>query len=135
MAFGYLKDPLFILCFSAYWMNRYIESVDLSTGILRSYLNDLICLPFWIPIMLWAHRRLGLRRHDEAPHVHEIVIPLVLWSLIFEVILPTTRTWSGLAVADPVDVLCYAIGALVAALFWAWWYPDASIASNETVHH
>ena len=122
MAFGYLRDPLFVICFSAYWINRYLESVDLSANIFRSYLNDLICIPFWVPIILFVHRRLGIRIHDEPPRALEIVIPLVLWSVIFEVVLPTTQAWSGLAIADPADVLCYSIGALAGAAFWTWRY-------------
>jgi hypothetical protein len=122
MRFGYLRDRLFVACFSAYWVNRCLESCGWSTPILRAYLNDVICIPFWIPIMVWIHRRLGLRRHDDPPHGIEVVIPLLLWAVVFEVLLPATRIWSGIAVPDPNDVLCYALGALVAVRFWDWWY-------------
>lgn len=26
----------------------------LRVGALQSYLNDVICIPFWVPIMLWS---------------------------------------------------------------------------------
>ena len=122
MAFGYLKDPLFLVCFTAYWVNRFLEAYDLSTPILCSYLNDLICIPFWIPIVLWIMRKLGLRRHDAPPRAYEIVIPLLIWSVVFELVLPATLAWSGLAHADPNDVLCYALGGCLSALYWKWRY-------------
>ena len=122
MAFRYLRDPLFLVCFSAYWVHRILRILELSTPLLRGYLNDVICIPFWLPIMLWAERRLGLRQHDDPPHTFEIVIPLVIWTVVFEVVLPTTETFTGLAVPDPNDVLCYALGGFVSAQFWQWWY-------------
>lgn len=60
--------------------------------------------------MLWAHRRLGLRRHDGPPEGFEIVIPLLIWSFLFEVLIPARREWSIPAVADPYDVLSYCVG-------------------------
>ena len=122
MAFRYLTDPLFLVCFSAYFGQRMLKTYDLSTPLLSSYLNDVICIPFWIPVMLWVERRVGLRPHDDPPHAFEVVIPLLLWALVFEVALPITKTFSGLAVPDPNDVLCYAVGAFVSTRFWAWWY-------------
>jgi hypothetical protein len=125
MKFGYLKDPLFLLCFAAYFGLRVLAAYDLSTPLLRSYLNDVVCLPFWVPIMLWTQRRVGWRSHDGPPQVYEVVIPLVLWSIVFEAILPDTPAWSGRAIADPLDVLCYTLGAAVALHFWNWYYAAA----------
>lgn len=122
MPFRYLSDPLFLACFFAYWVNRLLEARGMSAPVFRGYLNDLICIPFWIPILVWVQRRLRLRRHDAPPQSYEIAIPLVIWAAVFEVILPTTPTWAGLAVPDPNDVLCYALGGLVAVHFWGWWY-------------
>jgi len=124
VSFQYLRDPLFLVCFILYWVNRFLEDYDLSTPFLRSYLNDLLCVPFWIPIMLWVNRRLGLRRHDAPPLSYEIVIPLLIWVVVFEVILPSTHIWRGVAVADPNDVLCYSLGGLIAARIWEWRYAD-----------
>ena len=122
MEFKYVRDPLFLVCFFAYWINRCLESYGLSPILARSYLNDLICIPFWIPIMLWMQKRIGLRESDEPPRAFELVIPLAIWSLVFEVVLPTTRTWSGLAVPDVNDVVCYALGAAISMRFWEWHY-------------
>ena len=122
MRFAYLKDPVFVACFCLYWINRILEYYELSTPLLRSYLNDVVCIPFWVPIMLWVQKRTGLRTHDHPPECFEIVIPLVLWAVLFEVVIPGHREWAVPAVADPCDVLCYSVGSLVAVVIWRWYY-------------
>lgn len=122
MTFGYLRDPLFLLCLIVYGANRLLEDSGLSPPLFRCYLNDVICIPFWVPIMLWAERQSGLRQHDDPPHAYEMAIPLVIWAAVFEVVLPSTRAWQGLTVPDPNDVLCYAAGACIASWFWQWRY-------------
>lgn len=122
MPFAYLKDPLFLVCFAVYWIHRFFADHGLSTPLLCGYLNDLICIPFWVPIMLWALRKLKLRRHDRPPEGAEIVIPLLVWTAVFEVFIPYHREWQVPTVADPYDVLAYSVGALLAVLFWKWHY-------------
>ena len=122
MPFAYLRDPLFLGCFATYWLHKLLVANGLSNDWLRAYLNDLICLPFWVPIMLWPLRRLGLRTHDGPPTAIELAVPLVIFAAVFEVWLPATSTFAGLAVPDPLDVLCYAGGGLASALFWNWRY-------------
>lgn len=122
MSFRYCRDPLFVACFAVYWMNWFLEGCHRSLPWFESYLNDVICIPFWVPIMLWANRKLGLRRHDGPPEASEIIIPLVIWAMVFEWILPHLANWKDLAVADPIDVLCYAIGAFVASAYWSLTY-------------
>lgn len=122
MAFGYLRDPLFLACLLVYGANRMLEDWGMSPPVFRSYLNDVICIPFWLPLMLWAEHKLGLRPHDDPPYAYEIVIPLVFLAAVFEVILPSLPAWRGLTVPDPNDVLCYAAGAFLANRFWQWRY-------------
>jgi hypothetical protein len=120
--FLYLRDPLFLFCVVLYAVNRLVLKNIWQTGFHHEHLNDLICIPFWVPIMLFAQQRLGVRGGDYSPRQGEIVIPLILWSWLFEIAIPKT-TWLGdLCVADHLDVLYYAFGALIAALFWKWWY-------------
>jgi hypothetical protein len=123
-----LRDPLFVACVAIYFVHRALAAYDLSTPLLRGYLNDVICAAFWVPIMLAGERWLGLRATEGPPLPHEVAIPVVIWALVFEVILPQTATFHGLAIADPVDVVCYAAGALGAMAFWRWWYTSPSPA-------
>ncbi len=122
MRFLYLRDPLFLLCVVTYFVNRLVLKSIWDTGFVHEHLNDLICIPFWVPIMLSAQRRAGLRRTDDIPQPGEIIIPLVVWSWVFEIILPATALFGDRCVADYLDILWYSAGALIAAVFWNWWY-------------
>jgi hypothetical protein len=123
--FGYLRDPLFLLCVATYFVNRFVLKAIWKTGFVHESLNDLICIPFWVPIMLFAQRMAGMRDGDDRPRPSEIVIPLIVWSWLFEIILPETRWLGDWCVADYMDVFYYTLGALVAAVFWRWWYGSA----------
>jgi hypothetical protein len=120
--FLYLRDPLFVFCVGLYFVNRFVFKKIWLTGFVHEHLNDLICIPFWVPIMLFVQRRLGLRDGDDSPRPSEIIIPLILWSWIFEVILPNTEWFRNLCVSDYLDILYYTLGALLAAMIWRWWY-------------
>ncbi len=122
MPFRYLRDPLFLPCVATYFLNRFVLKSIWKTGFVHEHLNDLICIPFWVPIMLFAQRVVRLRGHDAPPQPGEIVIPLILWSWIFEIWLPATGWLGDRCVADYLDVVYYTVGALLAGLIWAWWY-------------
>jgi hypothetical protein len=124
LAFRYLRDPLFLFCVIIYFVNRWAFKAIWDRGFVHEHLNDLICLPFWVPIMLSGQRCFGLSDSDERPRPRELIIPLIVWSWVFEIILPRTAVMGGWCVADHADILYYAIGALSAGLFWKWWYGD-----------
>lgn len=52
----------------------------------------------------------------------EVVLPLLLWSWVFEVWLPGIPACQYLMVGDPNDILCYGFGAIGAMLFWERFY-------------
>jgi hypothetical protein len=122
MRFAYLRDPLFVFCVVAYLANRWIFKTFFPNWFSFGYLNDLICVPFWVPIMLFLMRIIRLRSNDAPPEVWEIIIPLIIWSWAFEIFLPHTRFFKRFETADYMDILCYSAGALFAALFWNIWY-------------
>jgi hypothetical protein len=105
-----------------YFVNRLVLKSVWKSGFVHEHLNDLICIPFWVPIMLYAQRRLGCRDNDDAPSLNELVIPLLVWSWAFEIILPGTGLLGDRCTADYRDIVYYAIGALAAGIFWTWWY-------------
>lgn len=127
MPFRYLRDWLFLACVAAYFVNRLVLKRVWASGFVHNHFNDMICIPFWVPIMLWMERRAGLRRHDGPPDAVEIVIPLVVWSWTFEVLLPGTGWLGPTFAADHRDVLWYAIGALGAAFWWRASYGDGPV--------
>ncbi len=88
MPFRYLRDPLFLACFIGYFLNRFVIKHLTHGGFFHDSFNDLICIPFWVPIMLWGMRRTKLRPDDAPPRGEEILIPLLMWSYVFEIYLP-----------------------------------------------
>jgi hypothetical protein len=131
MPFRYLADPLFLGCVVLYFANRFLIKRFVAGGFFHDHLNDLMCIPFWVPIMVFLMRKVGLRGDDAPPRADEILIPLVMWSAIFELYLPRVRYFEHLATSDCVDVLYYAIGALVASLVWQITYRDRGRADSR----
>lgn len=130
MKFLYLRDPLWMCCFFLYFANRWFLKPAFSGGFVHTSLNDLICIPFWVPIMLWTMRKIGLRAHDKIPQAQEILIPLLLWSWYFELWLPNFTPVKGIAHADVYDVFHYVTGAGISFLFWRHWYQRNKIRSR-----
>jgi hypothetical protein len=122
MRFAFLRDPLFLVSVGLYFVNRFAIKPFIHGGFFHAHLNDLICIPFWVPIMVYLQRRIGLRSFEAPPQVHEIIIPLIIWSWTFEFLLPQTACFGGWCAADYRDVIYYAAGAAGAAVFWRWWY-------------
>jgi hypothetical protein len=131
MKFRYLRDPLFLACLALYFANRWLMKPLLAGGFFHTHFNDLICLPFWVPIMLFGMQKLGLRADDRPPRSYEILIPLVMWSAVFELYLPQTPYFRQLMIADPIDIIYYALGGLGAALFWEFHYRPGQEAAKS----
>jgi hypothetical protein len=100
--------PLVVLalCSFTFLGLRTIEGTGGLSGWPASYLDDLLCLPLVLGLVLAVHRL----RHPGPGLIlirgHSLVA-LLLFSVYFEVILP--RLSSGFT-ADPVDVVMYGIG-------------------------
>ena len=134
MNFKYLLDPLFLCCLALYFINRWVLKGWLPHSFFTDHLNDLLCIPFCVPVMLCLLRKLRLRTDDAPPQVYELVIPLVLWSIVFEMWLRTIPFFKGLATADHLDVFWYAAGALMAGIWWRKYYgPERSTAESRSL--
>jgi len=116
--FRYLLDPLFLACVGLYVLNRFVIKPNCGWMFFHNWFNDLICIPFWVPVMLAGMKLVRLRRHDGPPTVSEIGIPLVLWSWWFEIYLPGLATTGTRHYADPWDIVAYSSGAVFAFWFW-----------------
>lgn len=113
--FRYFRDPLFLTACVAYGINRCCIKPWAAPGFMMFHFNDLWLIPCALPPVLWLHRRLGLRAQDGPPQPGEIAGHLVVWSLLFEWILPRITSRPG---SDPTDVVVYTAGALIAGLWW-----------------
>lgn len=131
MRFRFLRDPMFLFCLILYFLNRWVLEPLHPGTFFPNHLNDLICIPVWVPIMISLARWLRIRPDDSPPTTYEIVVPLILWSVIFELWLPVTSRWKNSAIADPLDVVYYVLGAIVAAVVWRLEYPDRPRSPDE----
>lgn len=120
--FGYLTDPLYLICVALYGVNRFWIKPHCDFCFFHWYLNDLICIPFVLPPMLLALRLLKLRKEEGPPTYWEIVVPLVALSFAFEIYFPNTERFRDVTVSDPLDIVAYAVGAVASGLFWLFWY-------------
>jgi hypothetical protein len=119
--FRYLRDSLFLAGCTAYALNRFLIEPRTSSRFLHSYFNDLWLVPCALPPVLWLHRKLGLRKHDNAPGILEIGLHLIFWSALFEWLGPR---FVAHATADAMDTVIYTIGAIGAAFWWRRRSPD-----------
>lgn len=133
MRFRYLKDPLFVFCVTLYFINRCVLKPYFPNWFSMGYLNDVICIPFWVPIMLWFMKKARLRNDDGPPTGSEILIPLIIWSWVFEAYLPFTSFFKHLATSDYMDIFSYTVGAFFAALFWKLWYRAPPLKTGNSI--
>lgn len=116
--FRYLRDPVFLVSLGLFLANKLVLKPHTGNVFVHGYLNDLLCIPLWVPVMLTGMRLCRFRNHDRFPSSLEILIPLIFWSAVFEVWLPRTRAFGIVTTADPLDVLAYAVGAAMASVSW-----------------
>ena len=98
-------------------------------GFLHEHFNDMICVPFWLPILLWLSKKAGLRKTDAPPLLIEVLVPTAGWSVIFEIWLPML---SPRFIGDPWDMTWYLLGGMGAYYFWCALYPPATLREAAT---
>lgn len=115
--FKYLLDPIFLLSLTIYFINKlsFLKFGLLSYKFCTYYLNDLLLIPVVVPIVLFFSRVLKLRDIYSPPTFLEIIVPLAIWSIAFELVGPF---YFGKGTSDPLDVLAYCLGGLISWLIW-----------------
>jgi len=113
--FQYWRDPACLVCCAAYMLNRYGLKALFHSGFFHGYFNDLLLIPCALPFLLLLQRHLGLRLDDSYPGASEITMHVLVWSILFEWIGPQWMHWT---VADPMDVVAYGVGAILAGVWW-----------------
>jgi len=113
--FRFHRDGLFLVGLFCYILNRWGLKPVAHSHFLSWHFNDLWLIPCALPLVLWVQHRLGWRG-DHLPTTAEIGGHLILWSVLFEWIGPGFLPY---VTGDPMDVLCYWVGGVVA---WFWWH-------------
>jgi hypothetical protein len=130
--FRYCLDPVFLTVFVLYLANRLIlKPLTTEHSFFHYYLNDLICIPFWLPPVLWVERKARIRVHDLPPTRFELLVHLIVWSISFEVIAPRLQGFFPRTVADPWDVVAYWVGGIAASILWGTWRRSAPSPTNK----
>jgi hypothetical protein len=112
-----MADPICITAILLYCANRWLlKPHHIGGAFVHDYLNDLLCLPLFLPIILRIQSLLRIRRHDRPPTLFEVLHNWAIFSILFELILPRLPAFSS--TADPLDVLCYLAGGLAAHTTW-----------------
>ncbi|QDT27311.1 hypothetical protein Enr10x_26280 [Gimesia panareensis] len=118
MRFLYLRDPLFQTALVLYGVNRLLIKPLVTGGFFHNHFNDLLCVPLFVPIVVFVAHLCRARPHDGPPEPYEILLPLLVWSIQFELLYPQLSFWSRYVVGDPQDILWYCVGAAVSSLWW-----------------
>jgi len=116
-AFGYWRDPVFLLCLAVYVINRTLIKPNLHvySAFFHGHLNDSLTVPVALPLYLLAYRWIGLRPDDAPPRSWEVALHLAVWIPFFKWFGPVVLHQG---VADPVDAWCMMAGGLVALVIW-----------------
>jgi len=125
--FRYFADPICIACLILYAVNRwYFKPHRIGGWFTEGYVNDLICLPLLLPMILYGQRLFRLRKHDGFPRLWEVLQHAVIFSIVFEIIIPRyPKVFTS--TADPWDAVSYFVGGIAAWLVWRWAGVFASI--------
>lgn len=116
--FRYGLDPVCLAGVLLYVLNRLCLTPRWGGAVpfLGNHFADVLLIPCALPLLLWLQRITRLRTHDRPPTPGEIATTLVLWAALFEIAFPRLL---GRGVGDPLDVLAYAAGALLAGFAWS----------------
>lgn len=119
-----LRDPLFLAACCAYSLARAFLRGDGGIPFASAHLNDLLCIPIWTPVMVACLDRFGFRERGTPPTAAEVLMPLLVLAVTFELVLPSTVWFESFSYRDARDVTWYTAGAAVASLWWRVRYPD-----------
>ena len=104
-----LLHPLFLACLSLFCLNQALEQAQVYIWPLHTHLDDLLCLPIALRIVL-AGQRAYFRNPRMVLPVRHIVFAVAAFSVCFELLFPLYKT---LYTADALDVLAYMLGARI----------------------
>lgn len=106
---GTLWHPVFCVSMLLFVLNQTLELAQVYIWPLHTHLDDLLCLPISLTIILAAERLYFQNPEFILPRRY-IVLAVLLFGLVFEGILPLL---SARYTADIIDVFAYIIGAAI----------------------
>lgn len=117
IAMPHLLDRWFLSFCTFYLVNRGLIQPCFSVKYpgIANCLRDFLVVPCLCSVWLFSYRLLGIKVIHYPPTAFDLAFSWVFFSVLLEFILPT---FFGLGVSDPIDVLWYAVGTILAMLVW-----------------
>ncbi len=102
------RHPVFVICALIFALHQLTQKgLGVSIPVADAYLDNLLCLPILLSLLL-AERRWWWRRADYIIPASEVAIITIFLTLLFELAFPY---WSAAFTADYWDAAAYAVGA------------------------
>lgn len=103
------RKNILLLLVLIFGLNQVVELSGIALPILHEYLDDVLCLPIVLSVILVIHRRFRLQSSEYILPFSHVLLSLLVIATLFEAVLPIA---SSRFVGDPIDVLAYILGAL-----------------------
>lgn len=104
-----LRHPIFTSSFILFGLNQLLELGHIFIWPLYTHLDDLLCLPITLTVILAAERLYFANPYFVLPKRY-ILSTVFLFSVTFEALLPAV---ASKYTSDVWDVVAYAVGALL----------------------
>jgi hypothetical protein len=119
--FRYIDDPICVGCMMIYVLNRWVlKPHHIGGWLVHDYLNDILCLPIFVPIILRLQSALHIRRHHLPPTFFETMHNWAIFSVLYYFVFPRLPAFSS--VADPMNSVAYLLGGIAAYVCWQFYY-------------
>ncbi|MCJ8163745.1 hypothetical protein MKJ04_02760 [Pontibacter sp. E15-1] len=103
-----LLHPFFLSCLLLFCLNQGLEQAQVYIWPLHTHLDDLLCLPITLQLVLVVQRAYFRNPAMVLPR-WQVVFAWAAFSVCFELLLPL---YKPLYTADALDVAAYAFGGL-----------------------
>lgn len=104
-----LQNPVFLISFFLFCVNQLLELNSIYVKPLYSYLDDLLCLPIVLTLVLTVER-MYFKNNRFVFSWHYTGAAVVLFAVFFELLLPS---FSHRHTSDVLDIAFYMAGAVL----------------------
>ncbi len=111
------RDPIFWVGIALYLLNKLWLKSHVDSAFLKGYLTDVLAIPIGAPVMIWLLQKLKLR-DDSSPQNGEVLVFVLIYSVLFELIMPPTTMFGKFAAGDVYDVMAYLVGGIIGLAWW-----------------
>lgn len=111
-----MRDPVFVVALLLCLTTRFALKPLIDHWFVHEYLNDMLCLPLFLPVILQVQAWLRIRPREAMPTLLEVLHNGIVFTAVFELLLPRLTMFDS--VADPWDAVAYLAGGFVAYAFW-----------------